>query len=423
LFIDYAEISVKAGNGGNGAISFRREKYVPAGGPDGGDGGKGGDVVLKIDDNLTTLMDFRYRKKYIAPDGENGMGSRCSGKDGKPLVISVPRGTVVKDTQSGLVIADMSINEEFVIAKGGRGGWGNSHFATPTRQAPRFAKAGQPGEERRITLELKLLADVGLIGFPNVGKSTLLSVITAARPKIANYHFTTLVPNIGIASVNGVSFAVADIPGLIEGANEGTGLGTDFLRHIDRCRLLIHLVDASGSEGRDPVSDYEKINSELFLYSPELAKRPQIVAANKCDLISGDDSGLERLRAHLKARNVPLFEISAATHSGIDDLMKKTVEMLANLPPIKVYEPEYVEEPETEDDAIINISRRDDGAFVVEGKRLMRAIALVDPNDYESLGYMQKVLRQCGVFEMLEKKGIKEGDIVSINNFEFEYVK
>ena len=350
------------------------------------------------------------------------MGSRCSGKDGKPLVISVPRERWSKIPRAACYCR-YGINEEFVIAKGGRGGWGNSHFATPTRQAPRFAKAGQPGEERRITLELKLLADVGLIGFPNVGKSTLLSVITAARPKIANYHFTTLVPNIGIASVNGVSFAVADIPGLIEGANEGTGLGTDFLRHIDRCRLLIHLVDASGSEGRDPVSDYEKINSELFLYSPELAKRPQIVAANKCDLISGDDSGLERLRAHLKARNVPLFEISAATHSGIDDLMKKTVEMLANLPPIKVYEPEYVEEPETEDDAIINISRRDDGAFVVEGKRLMRAIALVDPNDYESLGYMQKVLRQCGVFEMLEKKGIKEGDIVSINNFEFEYVK
>ncbi len=423
MFIDYAKITVKAGNGGNGAVTFHREKYVPAGGPDGGDGGKGGDVILKIDDNLTTLMDFKYKTKYIAGDGENGLGGRCFGKDGKSLVIRVPRGTLIRDTETGLIIADMSDKDELVIAKGGRGGWGNSHFATPMRQAPRFAKSGRPGEEKHITLELKLLADVGLIGFPNVGKSSLLSVISAARPKIANYHFTTLIPNIGIVSVDGASFAVADIPGLIEGANEGAGLGFEFLRHVDRCRLLIHVVDAAGSEGRDAVEDYEKINRELALYSKELSGRPQIVAANKCDLITDDASGLERLKAYLKEKNVPVFEISAATHAGVDALMKKTAELLTRLPPIRVYEPEYAGETETETDKEINIRRRDDGAFVVEGKRLMTAIAMVDPDDNESLAYMQRVLRQNGVFEMLEAKGIKEGDIVSINNFEFEYVR
>ena len=290
MFIDTADINVRAGTGGCGAIAFHREKYVPSGGPDGGDGGKGGDIIVMADSNMTTLMDFRYKRKYVAPDGERGLGNRCFGKDGRSLVIRVPKGTVIKEKESGRVLADMSSQDELVLAHGGRGGWGNSHFATPTRQAPRFAKAGLPGEELNVSLELKLLADVGLIGFPNVGKSTLLSVVSAARPKIANYHFTTLVPNLGIVQADEhTSFCVADIPGLIEGAADGAGLGVEFLRHVERCRMLIHVVDVSGSEDRDPVEDYERINNELFLYSEELASRPQLVAANKCDLC--EDSG------------------------------------------------------------------------------------------------------------------------------------
>ncbi|MBQ1955714.1 MAG: GTPase ObgE, partial [Clostridia bacterium] len=298
MFIDSANIVLKAGDGGNGAVSFHREKYVASGGPDGGDGGRGGDIILRTDTNLSTLMDYKYHRKYTAGNGENGGKKKCFGRDGKSLVLRVPDGTVVKDRESGLVICDLSgENNEFVIAKGGRGGWGNSHFATPTRQCPRFAHSGTQGELRDVTLELKLLADVGLLGFPNVGKSTLLSVVSAARPKIANYHFTTLVPNLGIVSVADTSFVMADIPGLIEGAADGAGLGIDFLRHVERCRLLIHIVDISGSEDRDPIEDFERINSELFLYSEELASRPQIVAANKCDLAENSDN-LERLRRH-----------------------------------------------------------------------------------------------------------------------------
>lgn len=423
MFVDTAEITVRAGAGGNGAVSFHREKYVPAGGPDGGDGGRGGDVVLRTDDNMSTLMDFRYKRKYAAPDGDAGAGKRCFGKDGKPIVIRVPRGTLIKDKATGAVIADMSREDEFVLARGGRGGWGNSHFATPTRQAPRFARAGMPGQERRVVLELKLLADVGLVGFPNVGKSTLLSVISAARPKIADYHFTTLVPNLGIVTVGDMSFTVADIPGLIEGASDGAGLGAEFLRHVDRCRLLIHVVDVAGTEARDPVQDYEQINSELFLYSEELAGRKMIVAANKCDVLT-DPEPLERLKAHCADYGVDVYEISAATRSGVDALMQRVARELAALPPVKIYEPDFVEESRAEAGSPeVVITRRDDGAYVVEGERLLSLIAMVNPDDYESLNYMQRVLRDHGVFEKLEAMGINEGDTVVIYNFEFDYVK
>lgn len=422
MFVDIAEILVRAGRGGNGAVAFHREKYVPAGGPDGGDGGDGGDVILKVDDHMSTLMDFKYQRKYIAPNGEDGRGARCFGKAGKPLVIRVPRGTLVRDKETGALLADMSETETFTVARGGRGGWGNTHFATPTRQAPRFAKSGLDGEERRIILELKLLADVGLVGFPNVGKSTLLSIISAARPKIANYHFTTLVPNLGIVSVGDhTSFAVADIPGLIEGASDGAGLGIDFLRHVERCRLLIHVVDVSGSEGRNPIEDFEQINSELFLYSEELAKRPQIVAANKSDLIE-DEALYESFVQHCSSYGYPVLRISAATTSGVQELVNQTAEMLQKLPPIKIYEPDPIPE-ETIEEAPFTISRREDGAYVISGKKLLAAIAMVDPDDYESLNYMQRVLRTNGVFDQLEAMGIQEGETVSINNFEFEYIR
>ena len=323
MFVDKVKISVKAGNGGNGAVAFHREKYVAAGGPDGGDGGHGGNVVLRVNDNLSTLMDFRYKRKYTAPNGQDGQGARCHGKRGENLVIQVPRGTVVRDAATGEIIKDMSDSEDFILCKGGRGGWGNKHFATPTRQAPRFAKSGGPGEEHEVILELKLLADVGLVGFPNVGKSTLLSATSNARPKIANYHFTTLYPNLGVIYVEeGVSFVMADIPGIIEGAAEGAGLGHDFLRHIDRCRLMVHIVDVSGCEGRDPVEDFEKINAELREYSPELAQRPMLVAANKCDLLGGDTAPLERLRSYVTGQGYEFFEISAATTQGTKQLMQ-----------------------------------------------------------------------------------------------------
>ncbi len=422
MFVDYARIHLKAGRGGDGAVSFRREKYVPAGGPDGGDGGRGGNIVIKVDDGLTTLMDFRYKRKYAAQNGANGSGGRRFGKDGQSLTLLVPRGTVIRDSATELIIADMSDKEEYVIARGGRGGWGNSRFATPTRQAPRFAKSGLSGDELEVILELKMLADVGLIGFPNVGKSTLLSVISSARPKIAPYHFTTLSPNLGIVYVDeGASFVAADIPGLIEGASEGAGLGTKFLRHVDRCRLLIHIVDVAQIEGRDVVEDYEMVNNELFLYSEKLASRPQIVAANKSDVMENRE-GLDRLKAHLAESGIEIFEISAATGAGVQALIKATTQQLALLPPIEVFEAEY-EGIQAQTDFQVEITKTVKGIFIVEGKKLFDAIALVDPTDFESLNYLHKVLQLNGVFEKLEDAGIKEGDTVSINNFEFEYVK
>ena len=421
-FIDKARITVKAGNGGNGVVAFHREKYVAAGGPDGGDGGRGGSIILQVDDNMSTLMDFRYKRKYVAPNGMDGQGARRSGKDGADLVIRVPRGTLVRDAESGEIIKDMSSKEPFVLCKGGRGGWGNMHFATPTRQVPRFAKAGLPGESHDVILELKLLADVGLIGFPNVGKSTLLSVVSKAQPKIANYHFTTLYPNLGVVYVDeGVSFVMADIPGIIEGASEGAGLGHDFLRHVDRCRLLVHVVDVSGSEGRDPAADFDAINAELKQYSPDLAERPQIVAANKVDILE-DPSNLERLRSHVESLGYTLYEISAAAHQGTRELVKKVAEMLSVLPPVTVYEPEYVPKPPVIDtSAPLDIQRADDGTWLVEGPWLQRLMGNVNFSDYESRMWFDKALRESGLFQHLEEMGIQDGDTVSMYDFEFEY--
>lgn len=422
MFIDKAVIHVRGGKGGNGAVSFHREKYVPAGGPDGGDGGRGGDIILRVDDNLSTLMDFRYKRKYVAENGMDGSGKRCSGKDGKSMVIRVPRGTLVCDKETGGIIQDMSGDEDFIIARGGRGGWGNKHFATPTRQTPRFAKPGMDGESRDIVLELKLLADVGLVGFPNVGKSTLLSVVSKAHPKIADYHFTTLYPNLGVIYIDeGSSFVMADIPGIIEGASDGLGLGHDFLRHIDRCRLLLHVVDASGSEGRDPVEDFITINKELSEYNSELAQRPQIVVANKCDLTHFNLEALEKLRAYVTQMGLPLYEISAATHSGTRELMQATANLLHTLPPTKVYHPDYV--PPTPDIGSaedLTIQREED-LWIVEGKWIERLMKSVNFSDYESRMYFDRMLRESGLFARMEEMGIEDGDTVSIYDLEFDY--
>ena len=421
-FIDKARISVRAGNGGNGSVSFHREKYVAAGGPDGGDGGNGGSIVLRVDDSLSTLMDFRYKRKYTAPNGENGQGKRCRGKNGENLIIKVPRGTVVRDLATNEIIKDMSDSDDFVLCKGGRGGWGNQHFATPTRQVPRFAKAGLPGESHDVILELKLLADVGLIGFPNVGKSTLLSVVSKAQPKIANYHFTTLYPNLGVVYVDeGVSFVMADIPGIIEGASEGAGLGHDFLRHVDRCRLLVHVVDVSGSEGRDPVEDFEAINAELRAYSDVLASRTQIVAANKCDLLGDDRTNIDRLRAHVEAQGYEFFEMSAAAHTGTRELIQACAAKLAEIPPVPPYEADYVPpEPEVGTSDELQIRHFDD-LWVVEGPWLQRLMGTINFGDYESRMYFDRVLRQSGLFDRLEAMGIEEGDTVSIYDLDFEF--
>ena len=420
-FVDTAKITVKAGNGGNGCVSFHREKYVAAGGPDGGDGGNGGNIILQVDDNLSTLMDFRYKRKYVAENGVDGMGQRKSGKDGKSLTIRVPRGTLVRDAETGEIIKDMSDSEPYILCRGGKGGWGNTHFATPTRQAPRFAKSGLPGESLDVVLELKLLADVGLIGFPNVGKSTLLSVVSRAQPKIANYHFTTLFPNLGVVYVEeGVSFVMADIPGIIEGAAEGAGLGHDFLRHIDRCRLLVHVVDVSGSEGRDPVADFDAINAELKQYSPELAQRPQIVAANKVDILA-DDSLLDALRSHVEALGYPLLTISAAAHQGTRELVFAIANRLRELPPVAVYQPEYVKRPPKVDMTQPLDITVEDGVYLVEGPWLQRLIANTNFGDYESRLWFDRMLRESGLFDRLEAMGIRDGDLVSMYNLEFEY--
>ena len=420
-FVDTAKITVKAGNGGNGCVSFHREKYVAAGGPDGGDGGNGGNIILQVDDNLSTLMDFRYKRKYVAENGVDGMGQRKSGKDGKSLTIRVPRGTLVRDAETGEIIKDMSDSEPYILCRGGKGGWGNTHFATPTRQAPRFAKSGLPGESLDVVLELKLLADVGLIGFPNVGKSTLLSVVSRAQPKIANYHFTTLFPNLGVVYVeDGVSFVMADIPGIIEGASEGAGLGHDFLRHIDRCRLLVHVVDVSGSEGRDPVADFDAINAELKQYSPELAQRPQIVAANKVDILA-DDSLLDALRSHVEALRYPLLTISAAAHQGTRELVFAIANRLRELPPVAVYQPEYVKRPPKVDMTQPLDITVEDGVYLVEGPWLQRLIANTNFGDYESRLWFDRMLRESGLFDRLEAMGIRDGDLVSMYNLEFEY--
>ena len=422
MFVDKVRITVCGGRGGDGAVAFHREKYVAAGGPDGGDGGHGGSVILRVNDNMTTLLDFRYKRKYAAQSGVNGQSRKMAGKRGEPLIIEVPRGTVVRDAETNAIIVDMSTGEDFVIAKGGRGGWGNAHYATPTRQVPRFAKAGIKGQERDIILELKLLADVGLVGFPNVGKSTLLSVTSNARPKIANYHFTTLFPNLGVIYVEeGVSFVMADIPGIIEGAAEGAGLGHDFLRHIDRCRLLVHVVDVSGSEGRDPVEDFDAICAELHDYSVDLSNRTMIVAANKTDIMDPDSDNLERLRERCEELGIELCEISAGTTQGTRNLMRVVAEKLRTLPPVTIYEPEYVETaPEAGDPTALEIEHYG-STWLITGTWLERMVMNINFDDYESRNYFDQQLRKCGLFQRLEEMGIQDGDTVDIYDFEFEY--
>ena len=422
MFVDIAKIKIKAGNGGNGAVTFRREKYVAAGGPDGGDGGRGGNIVFRVDDNLSTLADFRYKRKYVAPNGENGSGGRKNGRGGEDLIIKVPRGTIIKEVESGAVMADMSDMDEFIAAKGGKGGWGNPHFATPTRQVPRFAKSGIPGEEWEVTLELKLLADVGLLGFPNVGKSTLVSVVSQAKPIIANYHFTTLTPVLGVVSLGeGSSFVMADIPGLIEGAGDGVGLGHEFLRHVDRCRLLVHIVDAAGSEGRDPIEDFEIINKELEKFDPELAKRPQIVAANKIDLAS--DEQLENLRNYFEGKGYEFHTICAPITEGTSELISAVWNKLQTLPPIKKYEAEAIplEMFEKQNDKGFTIHVEDD-VYFVEAPWLLKILQRTDLDDYESLQYFQRILISSGIIDALRERGICEGDTVSIYDLEFDFV-
>ena len=422
MFVDKVRITVCGGRGGDGAVAFHREKYVASGGPDGGDGGHGGSVILRVNDNMSTLLDFRYKRKYAAQAGVNGMGRKMAGKRGEPLIIQVPRGTVVRDAESGQIIVDMSTGEDYIIAKGGRGGWGNAHYATPTRQVPRFAKAGLKGEERDIVLELKLLADVGLVGFPNVGKSTLLSVTSNARPKIANYHFTTLFPNLGVIYVEeGVSFVMADIPGIIEGAAEGLGLGHDFLRHIDRCRLLVHVIDVSGSEGRDPVEDFDAICAELGNYSVDLGDRPMIVAANKCDLLPPDSDNLQRLREHVEKAGCELYEISAGTTQGTRQLMHVVAQKLQTLPPVTIYEPEYVEVIEAPANPSAFEIEHYGSTWLITGRFLERLVENINFDDYESRNYFDLQLRKCGLFTRLEEMGIQDGDTVDIYDLEFEY--
>ncbi len=423
MFVDIANIHLKAGAGGNGAVSFHREKYVAAGGPDGGDGGRGGSIVFKVDDNLSTLADFRYKRKYCAENGQNGGASRCTGKSAPDLVVSVPRGTLIRDAETGRIIADLSDNEKVVVAKGGNGGWGNMHFATPTRQVPRFAKNGTPGEELDVTLELKLLADVGLLGFPNVGKSTLISVVSEAKPKIANYHFTTLTPVLGVVRMGeGSSFVMADIPGLIEGAGEGVGLGHEFLRHVERCRLLLHVIDVSGSEGRDPIEDFEKINHELSVFSEDLAQRPQIVVGNKCDLV--EDERIEELRAYFEERGYKFFPVMAAIAYGTAELINCVAATLDTLPEIKRYEPEPkpVEDFTVKAGRTFNIRSCDGVFFVEDAPWLVNIMNTIDPDDYESLQYFERVLRSSGIIDALVAAGVQEGDTVSVYDVEFDYV-
>ncbi len=422
MFVDVAKIKIKAGSGGNGAVSFRREKYVAAGGPDGGDGGRGGNIVFQVDDNLSTLADFRYKRKYTAPNGENGSGGRKNGRRGEDLVIRVPRGTVIREVESGVVMSDMSSDEPFIAAKGGRGGWGNPHFATPTRQVPRFAKNGTPGEEWEVSLELKLLADVGLLGFPNVGKSTFISVVSQAKPIIADYHFTTITPVLGVVSMGeGNSFVMADIPGLIEGASDGIGLGHEFLRHVERCRMLVHIVDAAGSEGRDPIEDFNIINGELEKFDPQLATRPQIVVANKIDLAS--DEQLAALKDYFESRGYQYFTMCAPIVEGTKDVINAVWDLLKTLPPIKKYDSEEipVEMFEKKQDTGYKITVEDD-VYFVEAPWLLKVLQRTDLDDYESLQYFQRLLVSSGIIDALIKEGINEGDTVSIYDLEFDFV-
>lgn len=422
MFTDYAKIIIKSGNGGDGAVTFRREKYVAAGGPDGGDGGKGGSIYFRVDPNANTLVDFRYTKKFKAENGENGSGSNKYGKAGEDLYIDVPIGTIIKDAETGKVVADLSEEgQEELVLKGGRGGKGNSHFATATRQVPRFAQAGEDGEEKEVILELKLLADVGLLGFPNVGKSTFLSRVTDAKPKIANYHFTTIEPNLGVVKAkNGESFVIADIPGIIEGASEGVGLGIQFLRHVERTRLLLHVIDVSGIEGRNPVEDYYTINKELKEYSEKLATRKQILVANKLDIMQ-DDTGLKELEELAKKEGLELFKISGVTGEGIEKLLNRVTEVLKTLPKEEIVNVEDKVVYTLEDDEDQFTVRKDGDTYIVEGKAVNRLMGRINVDDNESMYYFQKKLKELGIEAELKKQGICEGDYVKMLNWTFEW--
>jgi GTP-binding protein len=422
MFTDYAKITIKSGNGGDGAITFRREKYVAAGGPDGGDGGRGGTIFFKVDPNANTLIDFRYTKKFKAQNGENGSGSNRYGKSGEDLYINVPIGTIIKDAETGKIVADLSQEgQEELILKGGRGGKGNAHFATATRQVPRFAQAGEEGEEKEVILELKLLADVGLLGFPNVGKSTFLSVVTDAKPKIANYHFTTIEPNLGVVKTNkGDSFVIADIPGIIEGASEGIGLGIQFLRHVERTRLLLHVIDVSGVEGRDPIEDFHTINEELKKYSEKLSNRKQIIVASKIDIMQ-DEENYKKLEELAKKEKMEIYKISGVTGEGVQELLNRVSETLKTLP-----KEELVEE---EDRVVYTLDEEKDGfvvrkegkIFVIEGRAINRLMGRINIDDNESMYYFQKSLKNLGIEAELKKQGIKEGDLVQVLNWTFEW--
>lgn len=423
MFIDIVKISIKAGNGGNGAVSFRREKFVPSGGPDGGDGGNGGDIVVVVNTGKHTLADFRYKKSFKAQAGQDGRGKKMHGKKGEDLIIEVPPGTIIRDSESNNIIADLTEpGQRKVLAQGGRGGRGNAVFATATRQAPRFAKSGQKGQEAWVVLELKSIADVGLIGFPNVGKSTILSVITSSRPKIANYHFTTLVPNLGVVKTKfGKEFVMADIPGIIEGAHQGVGLGIDFLRHIERTRILVHVLDASGIEGRDPIEDFHTINKELESFSPELADRPQIVAANKTDII-GEDGDISELEEVLTEAGIKVFPISAATGKGLDELTAELIKMLEELPSIESYEEDFTWLDDEVEEIPLEI-HVEDGIYVVSGSTIDRLMGSINLEDYESLQYFQRTLRKQGIIDALREKGVDNGDTVQMGDFEFDFIE
>ncbi|MBQ8537471.1 MAG: GTPase ObgE [Clostridia bacterium] len=420
LFVDHVKITAKAGNGGNGCVSFHREKFVLNGGPDGGDGGVGGDIVLLADPNMHTLLDFRFKSKYTAENGVDGSAGRCQGKRGQDLVIKVPVGTVLKDEDTGAIVADMfEPGQRKVLLKGGRVGWGNAHFATPTRQSPNCAKPGVKTEDHTFLMELKTIADVGLVGYPNVGKSTILSVVTAAKPKIGNYHFTTLTPNLGIVRRYGRDIVLADIPGLVEGASEGVGLGLDFLRHVERTRLLLHVVDISGSEGRDPIEDFEQINRELTQYG-ELGERPQILVMNKTDM-PGAEENIQRMTAYLEGKGIPAYAVSGATRQGFDPLLDKTAQMLAELPELTPFEVEEIPIA-----PVINEGfeiHREGKVYVVEGPSMERLIDSVNFDDEESLTWFHRTLRRWGVIDALRKAGAGEGDTVSIMDMEFDFVE
>jgi GTP-binding protein len=423
MFIDIAKILIKAGNGGDGAVSFHREKYVASGGPDGGEGGKGGNIIFKADQNMSTLMDFRYKRKYMADDGGRGGAGNCTGRDGENLIITVPVGTVVKDVDLEVYIADLSYhNKEVVVARGGKGGFGNSKFATPKRQAPRFAKPGRKGEELTVELELKLIADVGLIGYPNVGKSTLISVVSACKPKIANYHFTTLTPNLGVVETGlGASFVMADIPGIIEGAADGIGLGHKFLRHTERTRLLLHIVDVSGLEGRDPYADFLTINKELKNYSESLSQKEQIIVGNKIDLVY-DNSLLEEFKKKVEEQGYRVFFISGATKKGVDELIKYTAERLSQIPyeePVTVVDISDIERKPAEPFTII----KENGIYIVEGELPEKLINSTNFTDYESMQYLQRALIKSGIISALKEKGAKEGDTIVIDDTDFDFVE